>query len=100
MLQAEWQGTTRAVAGFKPGLVDTEMVRGFMRVPESEFPARRDYEEYVRSGQVASPEAIARFATWLLLDVPTAEFTATDWDIRDTQHHPRWSTGPLYPDPT
>ena len=100
VLQAEWQGTTRSVGGFKPGLVDTEMVRGFMRAPESEFPARRAYEEYVRSGRVASPDTIARFAAWLLLDVPTEEFIETEWDIRDSEHHARWAAGPLYPDAT
>ncbi len=82
-LQAEWADRDIAVGSFKPGLVDTDMVRGFMRLSEEEFPGRAAYEEYVTSGQVRSPETIARFAAWLLLDVASGPFTATEWDVRD-----------------
>jgi gluconate 5-dehydrogenase len=96
-LQAEWAGSTRAVGSFRPGLVDTEMVRRFMALSEHDFPARASYDEYVSAGRIASPDAIARFATWLLLDVPTDRFTATDWDVRDRAHHEHWAVEPLYP---
>lgn len=96
-LQAEWADSGRLVGGFKPGLVDTEMVRGFMSLSDDEFPAKAAYRDYVSTGQVASPEAIARFASWLLLDVPDDEFATTEWDVRDTSHHDRWATDPLYP---
>lgn len=96
-LQAEWAGSGRVVGSFKPGLVDTEMVRGFMSIPAQEFPGRAVYEKYVSAGRVASPDTVARFATWLLLDVPADEFSETDWDVRDTEHHRFWSVEPLYP---
>lgn len=97
-LQAEWADTSRSVGAFKPGLVDTDMVRGFMQLPTEEFPARVAYEDYVASGQVAAPTAIARFAAWLLLDVPPRRFVDTEWDVRDIEHHHEWTDGPLYPD--
>ncbi|MFK8025014.1 MAG: SDR family NAD(P)-dependent oxidoreductase [Ilumatobacter sp.] len=96
-LQAEWAGTGRAVGGFKPGLVDTEMVRGFMALPVEEFPARPAYEDYVDRGRLATPELVARFAAWLLLDVDTPRFVETEWDIRDESHHHEWTDMPLYP---
>ena len=96
-LQAEWANSTTAVGAFKPGLVDTEMVRGFMQLSTEEFPARFAYEDYLANGQIASPRTIARFASWLLLDVGPQRFRETDWDIRDTEHHREWSDGPLYP---
>lgn len=99
-LQAEWANTSRSVGAFKPGLVDTDMVRGFMQLPTEVFPARSAYEDYVSSGHVAAPPAVARFAAWLLLDVPPRRFVDTEWDIRDTDHHHEWSHGPLYPDAT
>ena len=37
-LRAEWANRPTAVGAFKPGLVDTEMVRGFMRLSPEEFP--------------------------------------------------------------
>jgi benzil reductase ((S)-benzoin forming) len=96
-LQAEWADRGTAVGAFKPGLVDTDMVRGFMSLTAAEFPALAAYEEYVANGLVASPRDIARFAAWLLLEVPTQRFVATDWDVRDVEHHAEWCDGPLYP---
>ena len=90
-LQAEWADTSISIAGFKPGLVDTEMVRGFMQLPLEDFPARVAYDEYVSNGQVASPETIARFAAWLLLDVDAERFSHTEWDVRDDVHRNEWS---------
>lgn len=96
-LQAEWANRRIAVGAFKPGLVDTEMVRGFMGLPPEEFPARSAYEEYLSDGLIASTRTIARFAAWLLLDISPERFATTDWDIRHTAHHAEWSDSPLYP---
>jgi NAD(P)-dependent dehydrogenase (short-subunit alcohol dehydrogenase family) len=99
-LKAEWANSSRAVGSFKPGLVDTDMVRGFMQLSSEEFPARQAYEGYVSSGQIASPSSVARFAAWLLLDVSVRRFVETEWDIRETTHHDEWTTSPLYPNAT
>ncbi|MGI9386982.1 MAG: SDR family oxidoreductase [Methyloligellaceae bacterium] len=96
-LQTEWADENIAVAGFKPGLVDTNMVRGFLSLSEDEFPSRADYEAYVASGQITGPDTVAKFAAWLLLDIPAKQFRTTDWDIRDKSHHTEWHDGPLYP---
>jgi len=97
-LQVEWADRDITVGGFKPGLVDTDMVRGFMALTPEEFPALPAYEAYVASGKIALPEQIAEFAAWLLLDVDPLRFAQTEWDIRDAGHHGEWSNGPLYPD--
>ncbi len=96
-LQAEWADRDIAVGGFKPGLVDTDMVRGFMSLSAEEFPSLGVYEEYVSTGKIAGPEVIAQFARWLLLDTPAERFSDTEWDIRDSDHQPEWSSAPLYP---
>lgn len=95
-LQVEWQDRDIAVTGFKPGLVDTDLVRGFLATSEAEFPARAAFQAYIDRGEVATPETIATFAAWLLMDVPADRFQATDWDIRDTDHHAEWLNGALY----
>ncbi|MGE0881086.1 MAG: SDR family NAD(P)-dependent oxidoreductase [Acidimicrobiia bacterium] len=91
-LQAEWGGRERpiAVGAFKPGLVDTDMVRGFMALPSEEFPARAVYGDYIAEGRLSAPELVAKFAAWLLLDVDHAAFTTAEWDIRDATHHHAW----------
>ncbi|MFY0609944.1 MAG: SDR family oxidoreductase [Hyphomicrobiaceae bacterium] len=95
-LQAEWVDRDVAIAGFKPGLVNTNMVRGFLAQSESDFPSRADYQAYIDRGEITSPETIAAFAAWLLLDVATDRFSATDWDIRHSDHHPEWLDGQLF----
>ena len=95
-LQVEWANRPIAVGAFKPGLVDTDMVRGFMALSDEEFPARAAYEEYVSNGQLATPRTVAAFACWLLHDVPTERFAQTEWDIRDSTHHREWLDGPLF----
>ncbi|MFT5443808.1 MAG: NAD(P)-dependent dehydrogenase (short-subunit alcohol dehydrogenase family) [Myxococcota bacterium] len=97
-LQAEWADRDTAVGGFKPGLVDTDMVRGFMAMPEKDFPSRSVYEQYMSNGQIVGPEVIACFAAWLLLDVSASRFSETEWDIRDVDHQPEWHEGALYPE--
>ena len=96
-LRVEWAATDCAVAGFKPGLVDSDMVRGFLALSPDEFPARAAYEEYVSSGRLTDCDTVARFVTWLLLDMPADRFGSTDWDIRDDHHHAEWLDTPLYP---
>lgn len=87
-----------AVGSFKPGLVSTDMVTTFMAEPEAVFPGVGAYHDYVAEGRIASAEAVAAFARWLLLDTDAAAFAETKWDIRDTSHHAAWLDGPLYPD--
>ncbi|MEO0381343.1 MAG: SDR family oxidoreductase [Pseudomonadota bacterium] len=96
-LQVEWADRDIAVTGFKPGLVDTDLVRGFLAVSEEAFPARAAFQRYLDRGEFSTPETIAKFAAWLLLDVAADRFAATEWDIRDEDHHADWLDGPLYP---
>lgn len=92
-LQAEWADRDIAVAAFKPGLVDTEMVRGFLAKSEAEFPARSAFQNYIDQGEFSTAERVAAFAAWLLLEVETPRFTANEWDIRDRGHHAEWQDG-------
>ncbi|MEL6287943.1 MAG: SDR family oxidoreductase [Pseudomonadota bacterium] len=95
-LQVELAETDIAVTGFKPGLVDTPMVRGFLEASDNAFPARRDYLTYIDNGKLTAPATVARFASWLLCNVETARFRATGWDVRDPDHHDEWLQGPLF----
>ena len=95
-LQTEWANRNIAITGFKPGLVDTDMVRGFLSKSEQEFPARAAYQAYLDRGQISTPEITAAFAAWLLLDVDAQRFASTEWDIRTPDHHPEWLKGDLY----
>ena len=88
--QAEWVDRNIAISAFKPGLVDTEMVQGFLTKSEEEFPARSAFQNYMDRGEFVTPEKVGRFVSWLLLDVEAHRYSATEWDIRDTDHHSEW----------
>lgn len=90
-LQAEWAEKNIGIAAFKPGLVDTDMVRGFLSVSQEQFPAKQAFQSYIDRGEFATPERLAQFATWLMLDVDTHRFESTEWDLRETHHHAEWS---------
>lgn len=94
--QAEWQRHDIAVSAFKPGLVDTDMVRGFLSKSENEFPAKAAFQNYIERGEVSTPETIGAFAAWLLLKVDTERYASSEWDIRDENHHAEWLDGQLY----
>lgn len=89
-LQAEWDNSNIAVSAFKPGLVDTDLVRDFLSMSEAEFPARSVFQGYIDRGEFSTPETIASFACWLLLKVKTERFKNTEWDVRDSSHHTEW----------
>lgn len=78
------------VSSFKPGLVDTNMVQNFIKSDISEFPALTDYQKIIQSGQIATPQHIALFASWLLLKTTSQEYTENAWDIRDKWHQEKW----------
>ena len=92
-LQAEWADRDIAISAFKPGLVDTEMVQGFLSRSEDEFPARSAFQNYMDRGEFVTPEKVGKFVSWLLLDVDAKRFAASEWDIRDTDHHSQWQNG-------
>lgn len=90
-LQAEWKTRDIAISAFKPGLVDTDMVRSFLSVSEREFPAKSAFQGYLDRGECVTPETVAAFASWLLLDVETHRFASTEWDLRETHHYAEWN---------
>ena len=89
-LQAEWANRNIAVAAFKPGLVNTDLVQNLLLKSETEFPARKAFQDYIERGEFSTPETVASFAAWLLCDVNTERFSGTEWDIRDASHHLEW----------
>lgn len=80
----------------KPGLVETAMLEESLGAPRESFPAGEVYAAMRARGETISAETVARFFSFLLLEVDREELTRDIWDIRDASHHPRWLAGPLY----
>lgn len=96
MLTRCWQleSDSIAFASVMPGIVDTQMqmiARNSVSMDEDQINFYKRLKEH---GRLVSTQTVAAFLTWLLLDVNSDEFTATEWDIYDTNHHNAWLKPP------
>jgi len=73
-----------------PGVVDTPMQEAIRGFDETTFPLVEKFRAFKTDGELESPERVARFLGWLLLEAPEATFTELELDIRDTSLQPRW----------
>lgn len=82
-----------AVTSALPSPVDTPMLEAQMRADPALYPDALDYRRLRDSGQLIAPATVARFYRWLLTEVSAAEYSAHDWNVRDTSHHAKWLAG-------
>ena len=87
----------------QPGVVATEMMRGLVEDTDDSFAIRSYFTgladatpDAIAGGPppvdgLNSPENVARFFAFLLLETSDDEFGEKDWDIRDEAHHGRWA---------
>jgi benzil reductase ((S)-benzoin forming) len=52
------------------------------------------FKRLKREHRLLSPETVAAFLCWLLLDTQTKEYVAKEWDIYDASHHSAWLVPP------
>ncbi len=86
------ENKTTAFAHVLPGIADTAMQQTIRRAY-----AGQDDNFFIKlkaRNQLISPETVATFLTWLLLDISAAQFSAQEWDIYDKAHHAYWLKAP------
>jgi NAD(P)-dependent dehydrogenase (short-subunit alcohol dehydrogenase family) len=96
MLTQCWQleSETVAFASVKPGIIDTEM-QEIARKGINMDPEHVDfYKRLKQNNRLVSPETLAEFLTWLLLDTDKNTYVSQEWDIYDTAHHADWLKPP------
>ncbi len=96
MLTRCWQleEPSLAIASVMPGIVDTPMqaiIRGAQHMDDSKHDF---FCRLKQTGHLLSPEVVAAFLVWLLLDVSAKEFASREWDIYDNSHHADWLRAP------
>ncbi len=78
------------IGSARPGVVDTPM-QGEVRAASPEvFPDLQRFVDLKDEGRLQAPEQVAKFLTWLLLDVEDERFDTQEWDVRDAAHHDEW----------
>lgn len=96
MLTRCWQleYPQRAFASVMPGIIDTSM-QAIIRHSEHMAPeSQAFFRELKQTQRLISPNTVAMFLAWLLLDVETSRFVEKEWDIYDTTHHSEWLCSP------
>lgn len=96
MLTRCWQEecATTAFASVLPGIIDTDMqaiIRDALHMDQEKLAFFRRLKA---QGQLLTPDVVADFLAFLLLDVQPEEYAGCEWDIYDKTHHPRWLVAP------
>lgn len=79
-----------AFASVMPGIIDTDMQQVIRHAQYMDDEKRAFFQQLKRDKRLLSPETVALFLCWLLLDVERIEYQSKEWDIYDKSHHSRW----------
>lgn len=83
-----------AFASVMPGIIDTEM-QAIIRQAQSMHPKKLEFfHRLFAEKKLLSPETVAQFLSWLLLNLPATDYAAKEWDIYDKSHHKAWLKSP------
>lgn len=96
MLTRCWQLECEGISftSVMPGIIDTDM-QAQIRNAACMDPEKRDFFKRLKEEErLVSPETVALFLCWLLLDVDNERYVSKEWDIYDQTHHQAWLVPP------
>ncbi|KTD56524.1 SDR family NAD(P)-dependent oxidoreductase [Legionella shakespearei] len=96
MLTQCWQLESHRVAfaNVMPGIIDTDMQAIARKGSEMDPEQVAFYQRLKDNNRLVSPETVAEFFVWLLLDTDKETYTSKEWDLYDTSHHSAWLKAP------
>lgn len=83
-----------AITSVMPGIADTNMtaiIRGSNAMSSEQLAF---HHRLYREKRLVSPETVAQFLTWLLLEIDHETFRSKEWDIYEASHHQHWLKPP------
>lgn len=83
-----------AITSVIPGLVNTAIFQAVADADNIDDTYRAALKELKQNKQLLSPETVALFLTWLLLDTEKSMYNSKIWDIYDDTHHANWLVPP------
>lgn len=89
-LREELKDRDIAVGSMNPGPVDTGMQIQLRQADASKLPVVELFINMKQQGQLLPPAIVADFILWLFFEVSKEQFSAKEWDVRDTTHHHQW----------
>lgn len=101
LLRDELADTAVSVGSVAPGIIDTAMTDHIAEdLPHDEYGTSAWFDTLKKDHEMLSPETVAHFLSWLLLEVDAKTFREKEWDIYDTTHHTAWLQDLPFPFPT
>ena len=96
MLTKCWQLESESIAfaSVMPGIIDTVMQAIARSNLNPDHERINFYKRLKDHNRLVSPDTVAEFLTWLLLDVDRKTYVSKEWDIYDTKHHKAWLRPP------
>lgn len=85
-----------------PGIVNTPTYVALaeaMHSPAIDEKVCLAFQAFLTKNKPLQPSVVACFLQWLLCETDVETFTAHEWDIGDTSHHPHWVKGFAAPKP-
>lgn len=83
-----------AFAAVNPGIIDTNMQELIRTHQHMDAEKQTFFKELYQTGGLISPDTLAEFLCWLLLECDSDLYSSQEWDIYDTSHHPFWLKSP------
>ncbi|MDF1646805.1 MAG: SDR family NAD(P)-dependent oxidoreductase [Legionellaceae bacterium] len=96
MLTRSWQLECPeiATASVMPGIVATEM-QAHIRAAGHQHPDKQQFfQDLHDNNRLITPDTVASFLTWLLLNINKTRYVSQEWDIYDVSHHVEWLKPP------
>jgi NAD(P)-dependent dehydrogenase (short-subunit alcohol dehydrogenase family) len=96
MLTKCWQLESEdiAFASVMPGIADTDMQAMAREGVNMDGEHADFYKQLKLKNKLVSPDTVAQFLVWLLLDIDKEHYQSREWDIYDTSHHQQWLRAP------
>lgn len=89
VLRLELASKNILVGSVQPGVVDTPMQDRVRMADKNIFPALEKFEKLKYENKLYQPQRVARFLSYLLLETSDDDFSAREWDIRETEFQKR-----------
>ncbi|WP_133131062.1 SDR family NAD(P)-dependent oxidoreductase [Legionella yabuuchiae] len=96
MLTKCWQLEVNDIvfASVMPGIIDTDMQALIRNANSMDHEKLEFFKTLKQDNKLLSPETVALFLCWLLMDIDEKRFQSQEWDIYDTTHHSDWLITP------
>jgi NAD(P)-dependent dehydrogenase (short-subunit alcohol dehydrogenase family) len=83
-----------AMASVMPGIIDSYMQDRIRDAMEMQTQKRDFFIQLKQKNKLLSPQTVASFLCWLLLECQREDYVSKEWDIYDPSHHDQWLRPP------